>query len=395
MGVTSKAIVHEDFTQYYITTVANESASFQESVEESYSEIGEVLRVNGIAILQEKIYALTSLKTDILARRNAAFTASGCDPDTPYSFIDGAPVAGNGFAGIQIWGVSCPQNDKLSITTVTSGSRRQGRKWESDHFTVLCLTSIKEACPENCTGRNKQLPAERLFERTDALLAEFGFDFGHVIRTWIYLPKLIDWYHEFNEARSGFFRARGIYGCASGRFLPASTCIQGCCDEEECAMDLIAVRIEDGSKVAVSPVRRTSRQDDALAYGSSFSRAVCLELIGYTVIYCSGTASIDLEGATVGVNDPVRQCEETLKNIEALLREHGGALNDVVSSTLFCKNDSVEAAWKDLAGRRLPTDLPTITVRADICREDLLVELEVTAVVPHSKADSTPSIMCL
>jgi enamine deaminase RidA (YjgF/YER057c/UK114 family) len=393
MGIIDRTIEHEGFTQHYITGETKDGVNCQESVAELYSEIGVILLAYGIEVLQEKIYALTRLKSGVVAGRNTALQASGCDPDTPYSFIDGAPVAGTGFAGVQIWGVSTVPGDKQSISTVTSGRCCQGRKWESDQFTILCLTPHMEARPEEHSGRDKRLSAERLFEHADSLLAEHGCDFGHVVRTWIYLPKLLDWYHEFNEARSGFFRARGIYGCASGRFLPASTCIQGCCDEEECAMDLIAVRIENGSKVAVSPVRRTSRQDDALAYGSSFSRAVCLELIGYTVIYCSGTASIDLEGATVGVNDPVRQCEETLENIEALLREHGGALNDVVFSTLFCKNDSVEAAWKDLAGRRLPTDFPTIIVRADICREDLLVELEVTAVVPHSKPDSTPAIM--
>jgi enamine deaminase RidA (YjgF/YER057c/UK114 family) len=393
MGVTSRIIAHEGFTQYYITGEPTGGADNRESVAELYSEIGIILLAYGIALLQEKIYALTGLKSDVIAARAAALRASGCDPDTPYSFVEGAPVTGTGFAGVQIWGVSYPQDSRHSITTIASGPHGKGRIWESERFSLLCLPPLKKACPAGGADRDRRFLAGKMFEHTDSQLAEFGFDFVHVIRTWFYLPQLLDWYAEFNNARSDFFRVKGIGDHGSGGFLPASTCVQGRCDDEECAMELIAVRVEDGSTVAVSPVRRTGRQDDALAYGSSFSRAVCLDLIGNTVIFCSGTASINRYGATVGANDPVRQCEETLDNIEALLCEHGGDLNDVVSATLFCKNGSVEAAWKHLAGRKLPAGFPTIIVRADICREELIVELEVTAVVSHAKDGSKSEVI--
>lgn len=382
MGVFSKAIVHEDFTQYYITAGVRADKNFQAAVEESYSEIGEILRINGIAVLQEKIYGLTKLKSEILDIRNTVLSARGCDSDTPHMFVDGAPVGGIGFAGIHIWGISRPQEGTHSVKTVTSVAHGDGRMWESDRFTLLWLPNTSKPFQANNSSQDKTLQARRMYNDIESHLAELGFDFSNVVRTWIYLPRLLDWYVEFNAVRCEFFRSGGI-DC-----MPASTCIQGRCDDRECAMDLIAVKAKKASDIIVSPVRRSSRQNDAFAYGSSFSRAVCLVISECTILYCSGTAAINLEGATVGLNDPGRQCEETFANAATLLYEHGGDLENVVSATLFCKNQSVVQAWKQFARNRLPAGFPLVVVYADICREELLVEIEMTAVIPRSSRAS-------
>lgn len=44
-------------------------------------------------------------------------------------------------------------------------------------------------------------------------------DFSHVIRTWFYNNRLLDWYEEFNRARDTFFESRGVFD----RLVPAST----------------------------------------------------------------------------------------------------------------------------------------------------------------------------
>lgn len=49
------------------------------------------------------------------------------------------------------------------------------------------------------------------------ILENIGLDFCHVVRTWFYNDHIVDWYAEFNEARTGFFRQRKI------SVLPAST----------------------------------------------------------------------------------------------------------------------------------------------------------------------------
>lgn len=46
-----------------------------------------------------------------------------------------------------------------------------------------------------------------------------GMDFSHVVRTWFYNNRLLDWYEEFNRARDTFFESRGVFD----RLVPAST----------------------------------------------------------------------------------------------------------------------------------------------------------------------------
>jgi enamine deaminase RidA (YjgF/YER057c/UK114 family) len=61
------------------------------------------------------------------------------------------------------------------------------------------------------------------FAQIEALLHTMSMDFSHVVRTWFFLDHLLDWYDEFNVARTNFFRSRGIFD----HIVPASTGIGG------------------------------------------------------------------------------------------------------------------------------------------------------------------------
>ena len=37
-----------------------------------------------------------------------------------------------------------------------------------------------------------------------------GMSFGNVMRTWFYLDRILEWYHEFNHVRTAFFRERKV-----------------------------------------------------------------------------------------------------------------------------------------------------------------------------------------
>ena len=126
----------------------------------------------------------------------------------------------------------------------------------------------------------------------------------------------------------------------------------------------------------------SSHQCEAGAYGSSFSRgkkvrpAVDLELL-----YVSGTASIDLQGQTVHLGDPSGQILETLAAVHNLLSASGAGLDDIVSSALFFKNEPAYRAWQTLAGQGQIPSFPGIALYEDVCRDELLFELEPTAVL--------------
>jgi enamine deaminase RidA (YjgF/YER057c/UK114 family) len=145
-----------------------------------------------------------------------------------------------------------------------------------------------------------------------------------------------------------------------------------------------ALAIDPADPAALTLVMQSSRQPPAASYGSAFARAAVWEWGGWKTVFISGTASIDAAGATVHADDPEAQCVETLLNVAALLEEQGGSLEDVVMATLFCKDRAALDAYRGVT-RLLGIRLPTLAVRADVCRSDLLVEIEAVAVVRRAR----------
>ena len=128
--------------------------------------------------------------------------------------------------------------------------------------------------------------------------------------------------------------------------------------------------------------------NEAYAYErpSSFSRALTFEIGDVTVLLVSGTASVDDRGRTIHVGDFRAQCWRTYRNISTLLESAGMTWHDVVRTTCYLRD--IERDYKDFNDVRtaffswLELDpLPASTgIQARLCRDDLLVEIEVIAV---------------
>ncbi|MEI7879281.1 MAG: hypothetical protein WCI95_00270 [bacterium] len=214
-----------------------------------------------------------------------------------------------------------------------------------------------------------------VFEMLDWILTTNGFCFTDTIRTWFYLDHLLDWYKEFNDVRTRFFEVRGVFN----KLVPASTGI-GAANPWGAALtcDLLAIqpRTADVSiEVASSPL-----QDSALRYASSFSRAVEVRMPSHRSLLISGTASIDAEGKTQFAGDHTRQIERTLEVVTALLESRNMAWKDVNRGIAYFK-DMEDRSIFDAICRTYGIQLfPLALSQADVCRHDLLFELEVDAV---------------
>jgi chorismate lyase/3-hydroxybenzoate synthase len=103
----------------------------------------------------------------------------------------------------------------------------------------------------------------------------------------------------------------------------------------------------------------------------SFSRAT----IWNDRVFVSGTSSV-LGHATVHQGDVMAQLDETLLNIETVLAQTGRTLDNVISAKTYIR----DAADYDLIASRLNGVLPSnLYLQADICRTDLLLEIECVA----------------
>ncbi|MEE9601814.1 MAG: RidA family protein, partial [Thermoguttaceae bacterium] len=321
-------------------------------------------------------------REEILNVRRTAFLDQGLDPALPITFVDGRSVFGSDFTGIQVWGIVPHDFEKMTVSTVSSSRGGPGRLWKGEDCRMLYLPFLEGSGPSGKLPGCATSQAECMFANANTELKANGFAYDQVVRTWIYLARILDWYGEFNRVRTMHHTSVGIGRDLRISVFPASTGIQGkCFKDEECFMDLLAIDSQKPGAVDIELIRHTSRQHQAFSYGSAFSRGVSLEMEGRKTVFVSGTASINTAGQTVHWDDAEAQCIETLLNIAALLEDHGGGLENICSAVVFCKNQEVFDAYQRVACLLGIPHFPTVYVLADVCRSELLVEIEPVAII--------------
>jgi 2-iminobutanoate/2-iminopropanoate deaminase len=101
-------------------------------------------------------------------------------------------------------------------------------------------------------------------------------------------------------------------------------------------------------------------------------------------IYISGEIAVDLKGDVVGPGDMKAQAEQVFKNLEAALTAAGAKFSDVVKMNSYITDMSKIQAVRDVRARYFGDTLPasTFVQVAGLVRPELLLEIEVVAVVP-------------
>ena len=337
------------------------------------------LASTGACVLQEKIYGEVAEASELLDRRESAWRRPGLNADTPVTMVGDPPAAGGMLAGIQITGVV--RGADLTCETVRQGSRAVGRSLTGPGLRLLYLADLHGLD----AGTDAPDQAAGMFRRAEALLRAHDLRYTDVARTWIYLARLLSWYDDFNRVRTDFVRRVGVIDQDGRGVLPASTGIQAHHPRgAECFMDLVAMKrtaTGQGDEGRAFSQIRSTHQCEASEYGSSFSRGMELPLGQTRLLYVSGTASINLAGETVHLDRDREQIQETLTAAGVVLGHAGASLEHVVTGVGFHKTAENHAAWQALAAEGLIPALPLIQVIADICRHDLLFEIEPAAVL--------------
>jgi enamine deaminase RidA (YjgF/YER057c/UK114 family) len=246
--------------------------------------------------------------------------------------------------------------------------------------------------PSSGPSNGRAAAAESMFRQAERLLRSHGASYRDVARTWIYIDDILGWYDEFNHARNRCYSDVGFLGNPSDEeqaerlFLPASTGIAGKNPAGASAvMDVFAVHGNSGGSIRMRPISGT-RQRSPFRYGSAFSRAMVVEEPDLKLILVSGTASIDEEGKTVFAGDAAAQIRHTLDVVSALIAGEGASLQDLCEATVFLKRSGDFPLYLEEAGRFGISEAPSVNIVADVCRADLLFELDAAFIV--DKGDS-------
>lgn len=218
---------------------------------------------------------------------------------------------------------------------------------------------------------------EQAFIAAKNLLAPASLGLGDVGRTWFFLDKILTRYDAFNIGRSRLFKREGILlpGPEADSRVPASTGI-GVSPARGAllAMEAIAAR---GPGADIVRLPAAGKQRSAYEYGSAFSRAAEMTTPGGRTVLISGTAAIDAQGHTCFLDDGPRQVGMTIQNVQAVLQQCRCGGPDVVEAIAYCKTPQV--AREFAAHRARPAEWPWVVVVGDVCRGDLLFEVEVYA----------------
>jgi enamine deaminase RidA (YjgF/YER057c/UK114 family) len=292
------------------------------------------------------------------------FTAALGGGNPPFAWIENART--NNLFGVHLWAISGRTAQPLVV-----GGRRLGTAFEDGYARYCRLVGL---LPTNPTvGRPEQ--AQTMFQQMEAGLHSGGMAFSDVLRTWFYNDDILRWYREFNVVRTTFFQEQKVFE----GLLPASTGVAGRNALGAALLSgLIAVRSdEEGVRAFEVP---SPLQSSATTYGSSFSRAVELELPDLRRLYISGTASIDEHGKTVFLGDCEAQVRQTMEVVQAILHSREMDWGDVIRAVVYFKRAKDAPLFEKYRQESGVPSFPAITVENDICRDELLFEIEVDAV---------------
>ena len=326
----------------------------------------------GATIVAQDVFGLPALEE---AEKQALHDVFG-EPDWPITWLREGASAGEALTGTQIRAIAGTAVERIRIdgrvvgSVFTDGCARYAR-----------LADLRSADPS--APRTQQ--ARETLEMMESAFQSVGMEFSDCIRTWLYLDNILDWYEQFNKVRDAFFRERNVFD----GLVPASTGIGGSNAAGSAVVaNAIAIQPIDPSAghIKVFPLP-SPLQCPALEYGSSFSRAVEVAFPGHRHLMVSGTASIEPGGKTACLDDTLGQIDLTMKVVAAILESRKMDWSDVTRAIAYIK-DGTEAPLftKWLADNSLPP-LPMVTAENDICRPELLFEIEVDAIQADGNLD--------
>lgn len=242
------------------------------------------------------------------------------------------------------------------------------------------------------------------FDRMQRRLEAAGAGFERVVRTWIYVNRITaeeagrERYKELNRARTDFyagirFAGHMPAGDPTASPFPASTGIgtggeritMACLAMQSSRPDVFTVPLENPQQTPAFDY-----QPHYSPQSPKFSRAMAVVQGHFVTTLISGTASI-VDSRTVHPGDAERQTRQTIENIESLvsaanfarhgLPGAGATLKDVAKLRVYVKRAQDYGICRSAVEQALP-GVPAIYLQADVCRPDLLVEIEAVTFSP-------------
>lgn len=274
--------------------------------------------------------------------------------------------------------------DNIANESLTHGKLGDISYRLNDAFLFGVITLPESAAMGNSSEISAlQLMTESAYRQVFALMDRMNY--AHIYRFWNYMADIngishgLERYRQFNVGRKDAFLACNH---TNNNQMPAA-----------CALGIvsgpltIAFLLGRKAPIPIENPRQISAYEYPEDYGPqtpSFSRATLLQLEHSAMLFISGTASI-VGHQTVHTTDVVAQTKETLANLEVLIAEAnrtiGKAAFDLrnVFLRVYVRHATDLSSIQNEIHRHLGKSVKALYVQADICRQELLLEIEATA----------------
>ena len=352
-------------TEFYVTAAPAVAGDARQQAEDVFAAVAGVLRDHGARLVYERVFVTPGTLQAVASARTRAY--GDLDDGVAPAWLEVAVGHSGAVPGVQVHAIAGgSQPEPVELDGMAVG--RIVRCPDHDFLAVSGLSAPH-------AGASREDQALVLMQQAKAVVEQVGGNMLSIARTWVWLGDILEWYDRFNRVRTDFFRECGLLDPALGEHLPASTGV-GVAPAlgGHCGMDLVAT-IEQ-RRADQQFLLEGGNQGSAFDYGSAFSRAARARTPGGATVYVSGTASIDADGLTTHEGDSAAQIEATIANVRAVLTDMDCRDSDVVQAVIFCMTPEVEQVFRRQFGN-LPW--PRTVVICNMCRGDLLVEIEALA----------------
>ncbi|MBN4050569.1 hypothetical protein JYU13_00520 [Gammaproteobacteria bacterium AH-315-M22] len=303
-------------------------------------------------------YSVNTIKT-LLGKTDTLMVlpyGSACAPSSTGIIASGLSSLGHSVN--EVWSIA---NTKISRGT-------SGRCQWSKSAEILCVATW--ITPDQC----QNLAEATQLAYQDLLTLLDQFDYQHPFRFWNYLPNINagdndeEQYKKFCMGRLNAFKTKGV----QPNEFPAASALGH--HSGGAVIYVIANRFP-------STHHKNALQLDAYEYpheygisSPSFSRATSITISTKPLFFISGTASI-IGHKTQHANNLEKQVQTTIGNIQYLLEHANNHALPLQSMKVYLRHAKDYSVAKKLLEKTF-LSVPMLFTHADICRADLLMEIE-------------------
>ena len=364
--------------QRYITFVPQTPVD-EDEIAGFYRQLAGRMQNDGQYIVWEKAYGSLTFRPRLERIRRQCL--DGEHRRHPITYLEGKPIKGDGLSGVVFYTISSPvtryfahRGTSTAVEYTVDASRR------------VYFSSGAADMPEEKTVslREQFVKGAGRWEET---MRAAGMPCNHLVRTWFYLSYIDRDYSLFNTLRRELFDRVGVDYTPSANELPASTCIGAKSPFADCELEFLCCDKQSAQLSRVYNPDQNEADGAHYRYHPTFSRALLVCTKHFRELQISGTASIGPQGDSMHCENPEEQIRRTLRGVGNLLHNAGMDYGDIVTATCFFKRAEDARLFSTLVREMNIASFPHVPVVGDVCRKELLFELDGIALQVHPAAD--------